>query len=387
MTKLIKVCVDTIMAWAKIALKCANPLGLTEETLEETKEFAPPKVFKGGKYLGRYLVPDEFVRYDEKEQPRDKTNDPEHVNSLINSFTVNGYNLDANVPVAVLDKDNVSLHHLKGLSGFHRKAARSNYGQEIYIYDVYEFDSPYDEVIARNETNHHKNPHLSQTKEDYKKEVTNAIHNGIITSDADDISRFVDTIASDKTWKVRNWIKEQSFKNHQVFPNFRTYNSVGKKEGTLHSFFVNNGFAVQGVGKRTDEELIKQGYITYCATDGDNLQAWARGIKYSTLYNIPVWIFGYSSTRIPNLLKFRQGYITDFETMKETVVTFSFNVAAQGEVGEYNDEDVLIKLAGFLPQNVKVDPTNKGLPHETTLVDVSGNPIKFDPDGDCLTIR
>ena len=101
MTKLIKVCVDTIMAWAKIALKCANPLGLTEETLEETKEFAPPKVFKGGKYLGRYLVPDEFVRYDEKEQPRDKTNDPEHVNSLINSFTVNGYNLDANVPVAV----------------------------------------------------------------------------------------------------------------------------------------------------------------------------------------------------------------------------------------------------------------------------------------------
>ena len=41
-------------------------------------------------------------------------------------------------------------------------------------------------------------------------------------------------------------------------------------------------------------------------------------------------------------------------------------------------------VTGFLPQYVKPSVEDQGKPTEHTLVDVDGNKIKFDPDGDCL---
>ena len=113
------VSIDTENAWSKILTTSANPLGLTQEIVEESIKVCPPKEFKGGTWLGRYLVPDIFVRYNPEEQPRDKSNDSEHVNNLVNSFEVQQYLITSQPPVASFDDQTVDPHHLTAVSYTH----------------------------------------------------------------------------------------------------------------------------------------------------------------------------------------------------------------------------------------------------------------------------
>ena len=116
------------------------------------------------------------------------------------------------------------------------------------------------------------------------------------------------------------------------------------------------------------------------------MQAWARGIQHGTNKDLTVWIFGYAPNRVPDLEKFRIDWIEDFNNMKQTYITFASNIAEDGE-SIVVDEDIFpVKFAGFLPQYVKPDPKAHGKPTENTLVNQYGKSIKFDPDGDCLTL-
>ena len=375
---------STEMAWAKIAKTCTNPFGLTDTTVQDSLESCPPIEYEGGTFLGRYIIPDTFVRYNPEDQPRDKSNDVNHVNDLWNNFDVDGYKIDVHPPIASLDAESVDPNHLRGLSGFHRKEARAKFGQELAIYDVYEWDSPYWELVARNTSNHHRNPQLSQTKNDYLKEVVNAVNAKIIPKTKEDINQFVDKIATDKTDTVRSWIKKEAYTHCEIYPNFRTYSSTGKSKNTLTGFMQSQGYPKQGIEGRTEEDIQKQGCITYCCAEGDNLRAWARGIQHATIKGVTVWVFGYAPTRVPNLKKFRQNWVEDFNEMKQTFITFASNIAGDGETILLDEDDFPVKFAGFLPQYVKPNAKDQGKPTEHTLVDVDGNKIKFDPDGDCL---
>lgn len=371
--------------WDKAAQTCANPLGITEDMLQKSLEICPPVQYKGGRFLGRYIIPDTYVRYNPEEQPRDKSNIVEHVNDLANSYEVQGYLLSANPPVASFDEQSVDPAHLRGQSGFNRIESRSKFGQELYIYDVYSWESRYWELVARNKANHHQNPSRSQTKEDYLKEVVNAVSDGVIPQDSDSIDEFVDIIASDKTPKIRTWIKKNAYNNCQTYPNFKTYTSNGKKGNSLTGFLLSNNYPKQGIEGRNDEQLQEQGCITYCAGNGDNMQAWARGIQHGTNKGLPVWIFGYAPNRVPDLQQFRQEWMDDFIAMKETYIKFVSNVAEDGETIVVDETLFPVKFAGFLPQYVKPNPRDQGKPTENTLVDQNGNPVKFDPAGECLT--
>ena len=94
--------VEVLAMWQKVLLTCNNPLGLTEELVEKTLKTAPPKEYPGATFMGRYIIPRQFVRYDEAEQPRDKNNDSEHVNNLTNNFNTVGYREDAQPPHRLL---------------------------------------------------------------------------------------------------------------------------------------------------------------------------------------------------------------------------------------------------------------------------------------------
>ena len=48
---------DTLMVWAKLLPTCNNPLGLTEEMVQESLKTCPPTDYKGATHLGRHLVP------------------------------------------------------------------------------------------------------------------------------------------------------------------------------------------------------------------------------------------------------------------------------------------------------------------------------------------
>ena len=73
--------VDAESMWAKMLTKCSNPLGLTQDMVEASKEACPPIEYKNAKYLDRCLVPRSILRYNDEEQPRDKNNDQDHVSN------------------------------------------------------------------------------------------------------------------------------------------------------------------------------------------------------------------------------------------------------------------------------------------------------------------
>ena len=380
--------IEVQMIWDKASQTCANPLGLTQETIDKSLEAAPPIEFKGATWIGRYLIPRQFIRYNVEEQPRDKSNDISHVNELFNNFEVEKYRLDTQPPIVCADIADLNSAKKKGLSGYHRSQALDRFCQEIYMFDVYDFESVYWEIVARNETNHFSNPQLSQTSEDYIKEVCNAVDRQIIPNDADAIDAFVDLIAKDKTAKARKKIKVTCYNNCNVFPNFRTYNSTGSGNNTLNGFIKDTmHLESQGVEGRDDQQLIAQGYITYCAGNGDNKSTWMRALYHGTRLNIPVWIFGYAPNRVDDLKSFREDFIEDFNELKEVMIQFAFNTVEEGQESVIDEDSFPVKLAGFLPQYVMPNSNDLGRPTENSLVDINGNHIKFNPNCDCLTLR
>ena len=66
--------------------------------------------------------------------------------------------------------------------------------------------------------------------------------------------------------------------------------------------------------------------LTYCAGDGDAINSWMRSIFHATRLGIPVWIFGYSTKRVPDIATFRKQYIIDFGIMKERLIQFASNL-------------------------------------------------------------
>ena len=83
------------LEWARILKNQSNPLKLDDTVLEVTLKVAPPKKFAGGRHLGRYLVPITNIVFRPKDQPRDKSNDVNHVAGLSNRFELMGYDKGA----------------------------------------------------------------------------------------------------------------------------------------------------------------------------------------------------------------------------------------------------------------------------------------------------
>ena len=359
-------------------------------------------------YLGRYQIPNQYVLFNAEEvQPRAKALDHDHRLDLKISFNAQGYKLDAPCPVATITKD-LNKYTVKGLSGFHRYSVFTDndtglnaVSQDSYFYDLYKFDTPLYEVIARNITNHHNNPAKSLTKKDLVKEVTNAIEANIIEREVDAIKQFVNAIASDKPAYWRSDIAKLGFSKAGVTPQFRSYSTKGDNQFTL-SYSVENehNLVRMGVEGRSDEELLAQGYILFCAHRGDAVGAWAKGIYRAGQLGLPVWILGYAAN-LPNdtLEVFRSGWIEEFVDYKENVIAFAYNLFHDDdketvEIIDGLDEDKFqIRLGGFMPQHSQVDPKSGGAPTERGIVDVYGNTIVFDPTGektgtmsDCLTL-
>jgi len=380
---------QTVAEWDRIRNGLANPLNLDESILEKSLELAPPVEFTGGHHLGRHLVPFSQVSFDEDKQSRDKQTDTNHVDSIVNRYELMSYALDAQPMMGTLHSGNNLL--VDGFAGYHRNGACDIFGQKFYIVDIYEFDTPLDRRVARNRSNHHKDVALTQTINDYVKEIVNAAEAGEILKTETAVSDLAWALAEgDKTKKqIENSIIPKAIRLlGSVYADFRTYSSMtGEKAGkyTLQKFMENRGYVAQGVQHRTDEQLIAQGYISYCAAEGDNKATWARAIAHGQRLGIPVWVFGYASTRKSDLKDFRDGWIKDFKEMKSIFVDFAFGITDASQ-GEGVDESVFwCKFAGFLPQHVKPNATKGGRPTEVGLVNEDGKKVVFDPEGKCLT--
>ena len=416
-----KMPIDIELAWEKDIKGSDNALELDADVLYKSLDprqggVLPPHLgneewqkFIGDNatFVGRFQIPNKYVSYDTKKvQPRAKELDHDHRLDLKISYNTQGYKLDASCPIVTTTSD-LNRFTVRGLSGFHRysvftdndKGHNAVY-QGSYFYDVYEFKTPLHEVIARNITNHHNDPKKSQTKADLKKEVVNAIDAKIIENNPQAIDEFVEMIASDKPAWWRNDIAKTGYEAAKVTPQFRSYSTKGDNKHTL-AYAVKNelGLVRMGVENRSDAELLAQGYILFCAHQGDAVGAWAKGIFRAAQLNLPIWIIGYAPN-LPSdgLEAFRSDWIEDFVNYKEQVITFAYNLYHDDDketVDIIKDEEVFtdrfqIRLAGFMPQHSKVDPKSGGAPTEKGIVDVYGKTIEFNPVGenmsDCLAL-
>ena len=155
-----------------------------------------------------------------------------------------------------------------------------------------------------------------------------------------------------------------------------------------------------GFQGRTDNDgqaMKNQGYILYSAECGDVLRGWGAGLYHATLWNLPVWLVGYSPNRVNDVKEYRENFIEEFVDYKEMLIRWAFKVSGSDlsdidEMLDSIDEKTFdIKLAGFYPQYVKPDPNHGGNPTEMGIVDVYGKTLysdasEFNPNADCLSL-
>jgi hypothetical protein len=364
----------------KLITNLSNPLGLTEELVEN---LPPATEYTGSKHIGRVIAPRSCVNYVQSSQPRDKQNDIAHLNDLKNDFEVYNIRLDKLPPVVKFANDTTNPYLLEGIAGWHRDIVLDDLGQEFYVYDVYEFETPWDERLARSSTNWSIGPQKTQTRNDYLKEICNAVQACEISNDPDAISDAVEQIASDRSPKVRRWIKSEAISKNQAIANFRTYNPEGKSENSILAFCKDTNIPIAGVNNREIEALMAQGCITYFATNANNFATWGRGFAFSQKYDLPILFFGYLSERKSDLREQRLALLEEFQEVKDLFVKGSFAVSGTENQGE--PHYFPIRFAGFLPQNIQPSSIFGGIGTENTIVDVDGNPLVFSPDMMCLT--
>ena len=375
--------------WDRIRLDEPNPLELDESVLENSLKVTPHKDFVDSDYLGRYLIPFSCISFNTEEQSRDKSNDVDHVTQLRDRYEIMGYSLDALPIIGTINEGNEIL--VEGISGFHRNAACELLGQSFYIVDLYRFKTPLARRIARNQANHHKDVSLTQSINDYVKEIVNAWNADEIEKTEEAVKELAFTLAEgDKTSKQieKSIVPKAVTLLGNVYSDFRTYSSMrGKKVGkhTLNNWIQVNGFVEQGVTKRDDQALIDQGYISYCAGEGDNKATWARAIQHGERLGIPVWVFGYAKTRTSDLQEFRKNWIKDFLSVKSIYINWAYNITDSSSFEDINEDVFWCKFGGFLPQHVKPDSSKGGRETEVGLVDMYGEPIDFDSEGRCLS--
>ena len=365
--------------------KASNPLNVSEKLIEKSLKSFPPREIEGARWLGRELIPTSFVRYSYEEQTRDKANDVQALNDLTNDFKVNGILLGEPVPIAAY---NPQFPHMPdGLAGYHRGQVFQNLQQEVYMYDIYDFDpihADFNKEVIRNTSNHHRGAFKTQTKLDYIKVVSNALANNLIEKREDAIVAFVEKIC-DKTSAVKEKIVKEAISHSDIYSNFITYSSQrsSKNKNSLVGYLRDQGFPPAGIEHRTREEIERQGYIVYCAASGSNQSTWARAITNSMKYGVPVYVLGYAPTRVEDLSEFRKIWIEEFNCQKDIMIDFVMSVI-QDDVAIIDDEKFPVKFGGFLPQYVKANPKDKGAPTEVGTVDRNGKTIDFHKNMDCL---
>lgn len=372
----------TQIYYDKLITKLENPLKLTEELVSK---MPPPAEYPNARFVERVLAPCSLVIYDRSKQPRDKNNDKEHIQKLKNDYEVYGIREDKLPPIVKKSTDSTNEYLLEGVSGWHRDDVLSQFGQEFYVYDIYEFDTPWAERVARSASNWSTGPQKTQSRNDYIKEICNAVLAGEIPSDVESITKAIEEIAADTTAKTRKFIKKEVIANTQVIANFRTYNpESGLKSKNSVKYFCNEqDIPFAGTVGRTDQQVVEQGCITYFASNTNNFSTWARGWVNAAKYCVPIYLIAYLETRDGDLKSAREQLLNEFIELKQLWISEVFKVSGVDNTGE--DHYFPIKLVAFLPQNIKPDNVNSGLPTETTLVDVDGISVKFGPDMQCLS--
>jgi len=341
----------------------------TKSSLEQ----CPPIFSDGVTWKKRIVLPRNLVSYLKQYNPRELNIVSEKIPALRDSFIVNGFINSCPPPTIKVDPNNKD--RFIGLSGYHRNIAAEQAEWHTLIYDVVEFDSPKDERIHRVVTNHHKTPFTENTNDDIVKQTREAVANGEVLNDDDEIKQFISIIASDKTAKDQKIIYKKVRRHTLLSATLLTYHS-GNGENSTKEFALK-----YNIPYRADaayEQLDELGYITVEKHPKIMLHD---AKKLSDEYDgkeISIYAYIKSPLGAPKLYKQRKEYKETFE--KFIMDDCRLEQSKMARMGIDVNLDVIIKnhpikFKGFLAQDISADPLNNGNPKEQGVVDVYGNMI------------
>jgi hypothetical protein len=341
--------------------------------VEVSLKYAPPKKYKGARFIKRIVVNRDKVRFPLSEQIRVLSVKQKNVSEIRDSLEVNGWLHTEKPPVVEIDPDDKT--RFIGISGFNRNAAMDQLGWDTMMVDVYEFNTPLAKRIAKSQENHHNRPFSPNTKEDLIKQVILALKNGEILSTETAIRELVEELALDKTEQEKKKIFDSVIKRKGGSDTLRTYHT-GKGQYSTSEIALDLKIPFSGdTHFKLSGEL---GYINPSPTPKTTLHD---AKKLSSEYGgKKVAFIGYidKPSEQPKIFQQRKDYKEKFDNFLRQDAQFVLNVLKSFNV-KTNIEEVIsrypIYFKGFLPQVITPDNSKGGNPKETTLVDVDGNTV------------
>jgi len=360
--------------------------------IQKSLELCPPekriihKEFKDQiEFVERIIEDSSKVVFRLKNQTRSLGIVPEDVSAIKSSLKTHGYLHTEYPPIVFPDEDKEGYYD--GLSGFNRKAACEDLGEDKFMYDVYKFKTPLSKFVISKTANHVFAPCSPNTKEDLIHQTLNAIEDGLIENDDDRLKWLIDIIAADKSVKERESIFKGVRKYKSKFSHLKTYH-CSKKGGPRSTKEAALKFNLGWEGSKNLGNSNKLGYIP---PYGNPVTAFANSEKLIKLYGWKdiEFTFFVETPEPGSLLKDRKAILAKFEQAKQDKAEF-YQVLLQEFGVHISVAEIKAKLPwkakGFLPHHENPDPSKGGLPTENTIVDVNGMAIT-DENGNPLVTK
>jgi hypothetical protein len=344
--------------------------------IKKSLELCPLNFGSGITHIKRVVLNRSEVTYPTNHQVRVYNVDTKKVPVLKDSFLVNGFIHSEPPPTIKVDPAN--KNRFIGLSGWHRNAAAEAAQWDTMIYDVLSFDSPKDERIHRNVSNHHRTPFIPVTLNDIVKQVKEAVTNKEIPNTDKEIKDFISIIAADKTEKDQETIFGKFRKHVSHSSTLLCYLSSTTGENSTGLYAEKYNLPFKGTAR-----FNQTGRLGYIFSESTPKTALVEAKKLYRQYNKQVEFYAWiaSPLETPGLFDQRKTFKDKFDKfIREDCESMHFLME---KLGFDIDIDVIIKnhpvkFMGFLHQNITPNPFNDGKPMENGIVDVNGNPVLID---------
>lgn len=358
----------------KLALSVEQSLKNCPPSKNPALKNIPEELRSGCRFIERRLINTNNVTYRIEDQTRILKVKQDGVAPIKGSFYVNGFIHTEYPPVVVVDPDNENRYF--GMIGHTRDQAFKEMNVQVMIYDVYEFSSPLAKRYFNNCSNQVSTPRSPHTKEDIVFQTLEAINNSEIGNGDDEVKKFIDGIAGDKTDVEKKKIFSDIRKRKSKYSNIATYH-CGKGLNSTVEFAKKNLIPYSG-----DDAYAETGKLGYIPSYPDPIKNFMQSktlLDKHGFQDIYYTLFVPKPAPQPALNKQRAAGEKKFNDLVRSEAVFIQTIMEKlgYQVDVESIADVLPwKILGWLPQDLSPDVTKGGNPKETTVVDKNGNPVE-----------
>jgi hypothetical protein len=348
------------------SLKENSPTSYYNQTDSQGMRLFP----KGVRFVKRIVINRNLVTFRVKDNIREEDAGEERVNGIVASFKEKRYLYNKAVPAIIVDPN--SPKRYLGVSGFGRDAAHEILGWESCLYDILEFDTPYDLEVFKNNSNN-DDDHIfaaPNTNTTTIKSVVHSLYNKWFPDTDEAILAFIKDITRGKSNAYQEGLLNTIRKEH--ISRWPTMKSLSSSRAKVLAKELNLPF--DGDKNPKTESL---GYVRkFTSKKGflyDGMEM-SRKNGYQDV-SLTTWIDEPKPTTLTASRKEIYHKILGIESMVHGWISHIIDMPIE-EVQKRSKDRFPLKFNGFFAQNEEIDDTKGGLPMEEGVVDVDGTPMK-----------